>query len=344
MQHQPRRNRSWFKALPLSRGVSRAQHAISTPSRSWPQRVRRALGVGALCVVIAGVSACSSAPSSAVSESDVEDFPVSVSGANGAVTIAARPERIIVLSASLTETFFAVGAGDQVIAVDSYSNYPPEAPTTELSAFRPNIEAIAAYEPDLVVLSRDTDGIVATLASVEIDALVLPSATNLDEVYTQIETVGLVTGHRDTATDLAAEMRREIGSQLARLDGVTIPTTFFYEMSDDYKTLTSDTFVGSILAETGMTNIADGADPSAGSYPQLSAEYVLAANPDLLILAHTGGSVPTPEELAARPGWSTLDALDGDAIFIIDTDIASRWGPRVVTLVTDIVDALIDHA
>lgn len=271
-------------------------------------------------------------------------FPVTVTGGNGEVTIESRPERIVVLSASLTETVFAVGAGDQVVAVDTYSDYPPGAPTSDLSGFRPNVEAIGALEPDLVLVSRDTDGIVETLGSVGVQALALPSAGDLDEVYAQIDTVGAATGHAEQAAALAAQMRSEIDAQFARLDGVTVPATFFYEMSDDYKTLTSDTFVGSILAATGMANIADGVDAAAGPYPQLSAEHVLQADPGQLFVAHTDGSAPTLAALAARPGWSAMQAIVGGDVTFLDTDIASRWGPRVVVLVTEIVDGLVGES
>jgi iron complex transport system substrate-binding protein len=271
-------------------------------------------------------------------------FPVTVTGANGEVTIEARPERIVVLSPSLTEMTFAVGAGDQVIAVDTYSDYPADAPTTDLSGFRPNVEAIGALGPDLVVVSRDADDLVATLNDVGIQALVLPSAADLDAVYAQIETIGVATGHPDEAHAVTAQMRSDIDEQLARLIDVSVPVNLFYEMSADYKTLTSDTFVGAILSEIGMENVADGVDPAAGGYPQLSAEYVLEADPEQLFVAHTDGSVPALDELAARPGWSTLQAVTGRNVIFLDPDIASRWGPRVVDLVTDIVDGLVDKS
>jgi len=283
------------------------------------------------------------APATTIAE-PAAAFPVTVTGKNGDVTIYAQPDRIVVLSSSLTEMVFGVGAGDQVVAVDKYSNYPDGVPTTDLSGFQPNIESIAALEPELVLLSRDSDDIVATLDAVGIQSLVLSSAAHLDEVYSQIETIGAATGHSDEATALTTEMRSEIDNQLARLNGVTLPANYFYELSADYKTLTSDTFIGSILQSIGIVNIADGVDPEAGPYPQLSAEYVLESNPEQLLIAHTDGTVPTPEELAARPGWSTLQAIaDGDVI-MLDTDVASRWGPRVVDLVTAIVDGLVGES
>ncbi|MFV0307786.1 MAG: ABC transporter substrate-binding protein [Desertimonas sp.] len=279
----------------------------------------------------------SSAP--AVSE-PADDFPVTVTGDNGEVTIEARPERIVILSPTLTESAFAVGAGDQVVAVDSASNHPADVPTTDLSGFRPNVEAIGEFEPDLVLAARDRDDLVATLEGVGITVLVLPSATDLDDVYAQIETIGTATGHPDGGHDLAATMRTEIDRQLERIEPAEPAPTYFYELSADFHTLTSDTFVGSILAELGLDNIADQADPAAGAYPQLTAEYVLDADPAHLFVAHTDGSVPTLDELSARPGWTTLSAVSGDAVTWLDPDIASRWGPRVVDLVTMLVDDL----
>lgn len=268
------------------------------------------------------------------------EFPVSVDAANGEVTIDARPERIVVLSASLTESVYAVGAGEQVVAVDSASNHPAGVPVTDLSGFRPNVEAIGKFDPDLVLASRDRDDLVATLESLGIDVLVLPSAADLAEVYAQIETIGVATGHADTATELAESMRAEIDGQLGRVAEFADAPTYFYELSSDFHTNTSNTFVGSVLAALGLTNIADGVDPAAGSYPQISAEYVLESDPAWLFVAHTDASVPTLAELAARPGWGTMSAVASGRVVMLDVDVASRWGPRVVDLVSEIVDAL----
>ncbi|MGE3619455.1 MAG: ABC transporter substrate-binding protein [Acidimicrobiia bacterium] len=269
-----------------------------------------------------------------------EGFPVTVTGANGEVAIAARPERIVVLSPSLTESVFAVGAGDQVVAVDADSDHPAGAPVTDLSSFRPNVEAIGRLEPDLVLVARDRDDLVATLATVGIPALVLPSARDLDQVYAQIEVIGAATGHRSAAEDLAASMREEVDAQLARVPASVAGDTYFYEVSADLHTATSDTFVGSILDHVGLVSIAEGVDPAAGAFPQLNAERVLEADPDHIFLAHADGSVPAPAEVAARPGWATLGAVAGGRITALDTDVASRWGPRVVELVTALADAL----
>ncbi|HYF10964.1 MAG TPA: ABC transporter substrate-binding protein, partial [Actinomycetota bacterium] len=102
---------------------------------------------------------------------DVPAFPVTVTGTSGDVEIAARPERIVSLSPSATEDLFAIGAGEQVVAVDDQSDFPPEAPTTKLSGFEPNIEAIAGYDPDLVVFATETGDLGDSLGSLGITAL-----------------------------------------------------------------------------------------------------------------------------------------------------------------------------
>ena len=117
-------------------------------------------------------------------------FPVEVSDANGAVTIEAMPESIVSLSSTGTEMLFAIGAGEQVVAVDEFSTYPTEAPITDLSGFTPNIEAIVGYEPDLVVISFDPGELVSGLEAVGVPTLMLPTASSLEDSYTQLEALG----------------------------------------------------------------------------------------------------------------------------------------------------------
>jgi iron complex transport system substrate-binding protein len=266
-------------------------------------------------------------------------FPITVVGDNGEVTIETEPVAIVSLSPSLTEMVYAIGAGDQVLAVDGSSDYPAGTPMTELSGFRPNVEAIGALGPDLVLLGRDRDGVVATLESVGIQVLVLGPAATLEEVQSQIATLGDATGHSTQAVELAADVMAEVDELLVSLPVRDGPLSYFFEASPDYHSLTSDTLVGSILSAAGLVNIADEVDPAAGPYPQLSAEYVLAQDPDLVFVAHTDGSVPSIEEISNRDGWSSLRAVVNGNVVVLDPDIASRWGPRVVDLVEAIVAA-----
>jgi iron complex transport system substrate-binding protein len=281
-----------------------------------------------------------SSETAAAQPADAEaEFPVVVTADNGDVEVAEQPQRIVSLSPSLTELLFAIDAGDQVVAVDRHSDFPAGTPVTDLSGFQPNVEAIGGYEPDLVVAAGDRDGIVAALDTLGIPTLLLPSAAGIDEVYGQIDVLGAATGHPDAAATLAADLR----SDLDRL-AVSVPERddglrYFYELSDGLYTVTSDTFIGELLGLAGMTSIADAVDDTAGGFPQLSAEYVLDADPDVIFLAHTDGTGQDPAEVAARPGWGELRAVQNDAVIVLDPDISSRWGPRIVDLLRSVVDA-----
>lgn len=267
-------------------------------------------------------------------------FPVTVTADNGEVTIDEEPTAILSLSPSITEMLYAVGAGDQVAAVDTSSNYPEEAPQTEMSGFRPNVEAIGELEPDLVFLARDRDDVVSTLESVGLTVVLLESAEDLEDVYSQIETVGTATGHPDEGRAVAEEVEAGVQNALADLPERDEPLTYFYALTPDYNTLTSDTFVGALMSAAGLENIADDADPEAGSYPQLTAEYVLDTDPDIVFIAHADGSVPTEDELAARSGWSDLTAVQEGNVVMLDPDISSRWGPRVVDLLETVAEVI----
>jgi cobalamin transport system substrate-binding protein len=269
-------------------------------------------------------------------------FPVVVSADNGDVEIAEQPQRIVSLSPSLTELLFAIDAGDQVVAVDKHSDFPAGTPLTDLSGFQPNVEAIGGYEPDLVVVAGDRDGVVPALDTLGIPTLLLPSAASLDDVYGQIDVLGAATGHPDAATTLAAGLRSDLERLAASVPERDEQLSYFYELSDDLYTVTSDTFVGELLGLAGMTSIADAVDNAAGGFPQLSAEYVVDADPDVIFLAHTDGTRQDPGEVAARPGWSQLRAVQNDAVIVLDPDVSSRWGPRIVELLRDVVDATAD--
>jgi iron complex transport system substrate-binding protein len=265
-------------------------------------------------------------------DADADGFPVTVDAYGVSVTIPARPERIVSLSPASTEGLFAVGAGPQVVAVDEYSDFPSEAPTTTLSGFTPNLEAIVAYDPDLVVVSYDPGDLVAGLEAAGITVLTLPAAVTFDDVYTQLELLGVVTGNVGEAAELVASLQRRVAAVVADLPALDRPLTYFHELDDTLYTVTSSTFVGAVYALLGLENIADAADPDGSSfgYPQLSAEFLLAADPDLVFLADTRCCAIDAAAFGARPGFSALRAVGSGDVIELDDDVASRWGPRIV--------------
>jgi len=272
---------------------------------------------------------------------DEGTFPVTVTSGGVDTTIETRPEAIVSLAPSATEMLFAIGAGDQVVAADDFSNYPEEAPTTDLSGFDPNVEAIIAHEPDLVVLSDDRNDVVAGLAAVDVPTLLLPAAASIDDTYAQIEVLGAATGRVGDAAELVGEMQSDIEELVAQVPDRDEPITYYHELDDTLFSVTSETFVGEVYALAGLENVADAADPDgeAGGYPQLSPELLVEADPDLIFLADTKCCGQSAETVAARPGFGELTAVREGRVVELDDDIASRWGPRIVDLLEAIVEA-----
>jgi iron complex transport system substrate-binding protein len=252
----------------------------------------------------------------------------------------AVPTRIVSLSATATESLFAIGAGRQVIAVDNQSDYPRNAPRTKLSGFTPNVEAIAAYRPDLVVVSYDPKDLVASLRKLHIRVLVQDAAKTLPEAYAQIVQLGSLTGHRKQAAAVVARMKKRIAELVAPARKRGAGLTVYHELTPDLYSATSKTFVGRVYSLFGLRNIADAADSSGSGYPQLSAEYLVAQNPDLIVLADSVCCGQTPKAVAARPGWGGIAAVKNRLIVRIDDSIASRWGPRIVNFVRAVSRAL----
>lgn len=249
------------------------------------------------------------------------------------------PQRIVSLSPTATEMLFAIGAGSQVAAADEYSNYPPQAPKTNLSGFTPNAEAIAAKNPDLVVLADDTKGIVSQLTALKIPVYLAPSAQSIDDIYGQITELGKRTGHSNEASALNEQIKNDLAKLVKDLPARTQPLTYFYELDPSLYTATSKTFIGSLFGMAGLVNVADAADSSGTGYPQISAEALINANPDLVFLADAIMG-ENAGKVKARPGWEAVTAVSKGQIYVLDADIASRWGPRVVDLMRAITDAV----
>jgi iron complex transport system substrate-binding protein len=305
--------------------------------------------VNAVAEAVAGPSPTSTPTSAAPTTSPASttipnrsEFPVTVETVRGPVTIEERPEHIVSLSPTSTEVLFAIGAVDQVVAVDDQSNFPADAPMTDLTGFDPNLEAIAGYGADLVVLMYDPGDVVDGLSALGIPVLLMPAAATLDIAYQQIEATGVATGHVDEARAVVEAMEEEILAIGDSVDGGG--AAYYHEVSPDYYTATSQTFVGSLYAMFGLINIADDADPEGFGYPQLSAEHILAEDPELMFLADTKCCAQSAATVAERPGWDTLSAVESGDIVELDDDVASRWGPRVVDLVRQIASAVLERA
>jgi len=292
-----------------------------------------------LTLIAVALTACSGGHGqSSASGTGEAGFPAKVAAANGSVTIARKPHRIVSLSPTATDDLYAIGAGGQVVAVDSYSTYPSKAPRTNLSGYEPNVEAIAGYKPDLVVVAEDTNQIVAQLGKLSVPVLVEPAAENLNTAYNEIEQLGSATGHADGGRSTVAKMKQEIAAAVASVPKPSKPLSVYHELDQTYYSATSHTFIGQIYKMLGLTNIADEAKGS-GEYPQLSAEYVIASHPDLIVLADTVCCKQSAATVAARPGWDKIAAVSNGDVVPVDDSIASQWGPRIVLFVKQVAGA-----
>jgi len=240
-----------------------------------------------------------------------------------------------------TEMLFAIGAGDRVIAADNFSNFPEETASLEkLDAYEPNVEAISALDPDLVIISYDPGNLVEQLTTLSIPVFTAGAVADLAGAYEQIEQIGALTGQLAEAVQVSSTMQSEIDAIAAGITKVDPPLTYFYELDPTPYTVTSNTFIGGVMASLGLLNIADGAE-EGNDYPQLSAEIIVERDPDIIFLADTKCCAQSAETVAARDGWGELKAVSTGSIVALDDDIASRWGPRLVNLVRTIADAII---
>jgi iron complex transport system substrate-binding protein len=317
-----------------------------------PQRLSAA--VLAAVATAAALAGCSSASSTAGVASApappppksvlVPVFPTTLAASNGRVTVKSEPTRIVSLDPTATEDLYAIGAGTQVVAVDQNSDYPPGVPVTSLSGLTPNIEAIAKYNPSLVVASQNSGGLVSGLDKLGVPVLIEPAVATIGGAYAQIEQIGQATGHANQASEVVRNMKEEINDAVKQIGTQDQGKTYYWELSNDpYYSATSATFIGHILDLFGLKNIADAAGkPADGGYPELSQEYIVTARPQLIFLADNqpadGGQ--TPAVVANRPGWADIPAVRDHDIFGLNDDIASRWGPRLPSLVIAIASAL----
>jgi cobalamin transport system substrate-binding protein len=277
--------------------------------------------LAALTVSVAGAAGGASATAS---------FPVTVVASNGKVTVKRRPARIVSLSPTATETLFAIGAAPQVVAVDDQSDYPKGTPRTALSGFTPNVEAIAAYRPDLVVIAYDPKGLSGALERLGITVLHQDGAKSFKGAFQQMRQLGKVTGRDPAAKRLVERMKMRIGRIVSEARKARPGLSVYHELTPDLYSATSKTFVGQVYNALGLRNIADAADSDGYGYPQLSAEYVVSASPDIVVLADTVCCGQKPSSVASRPGWDRISAVRTGSIVRVHDSIASRWGPRLV--------------
>jgi iron complex transport system substrate-binding protein len=255
-------------------------------------------------------------------------FPVRVNSADGTVTIAHRPTRILSLSASATEMLYAVGAGPQVVGVDKYSTYPANAPRTKFTGYESSAEDYLPLHPDLVLLAFNSGTLIAQLHKLHIATLLLPPTSTIAEVNKQINEIGLATGHLSQSLKTRTSLAQDLASAAAVTKGRARGATYYIEIDPTYYTATSNTFIGALFTRFGMVNVADSAGHGGSGYPQISAEDLLKTNPDYVFLADTVCCGQSAKTFSQRPGFSSLRAVKLGHVVSLNDSVASEWGPH----------------
>lgn len=270
--------------------------------------------------------------------------PTFTDALGNSVTLKAAPQRIVSIAPSATEILFAVGAGGQVVGDTQFCNYPPEADKLPkiggFSAETISIEKIVDLAPDLVIAGSASQRAVAeALAQAKIPTLLLDPRT-FEEVYANIAQVGAVSGHGAQATQVVEQMRQRVDAVKATI--ATVPAdkrpTLFWEVYDEpLMSAGPHTFIGQMIELAGAKSIfADATE----DYPQVSAEVIVARNPQVILGPDAHGGKLTAEQLAARPGWAQIDAVQNKRVYVLDGDTTSRPGPRLVEALEDLARTL----
>jgi iron complex transport system substrate-binding protein len=255
-------------------------------------------------------------------------------GLGRAVTLATVPQRIVSMAPSATEILYAVGAGNQMVGRDSFSNYPDQAKSLvdvggSMGTY--SYELIASLAPDLVVATEiNTPEQVKALEDLGITVYYITNPTSLDGLYPILETMGMITGHEDVSTALVDSLKDRVDAVSAKTSAVTTTPLVFYELdgSEPAKPWTAGpgTFIDQLITMAGGRNVGS---VLTGSWAQISVEELLVQNPQIILLGDAAYGV-TPEQVAARAGWETIDAVRNGQVFAFNDDLTSRVGPRLV--------------
>lgn len=282
---------------------------------------------------------------------------VGVSLASASSARISCPTRIVSLSPTATESLYAIGAGPQVVAVDSDSNFPTtyvvgsgshrvtrNVPRKSgLIAYSPSAEAIvSSYQPDLVIVSYDANHVRAQLHTLGVRTLFQPTAPTLARAYAQIRELGAATCHPVGADHVVSTMQRQIRAIQRSVPLVVRQLTYYSEVSGPpyIYAANSSSFIGRLYGLLGLKSIADGAAcaGACNGFPSLTEEWIFHKNPSIIFVTDDfplDGGV-TPKAVERRAGWNQLSAVKNQAVFALNDDVASRWGPRIIELLRDI--------
>lgn len=262
------------------------------------------------------------------SPADSDDGLVIVDDYGRTVSLDSMPTRIVSAAPTPTEILFAVGAGDLVVGVDEYSDYPEGVTDlTRVGAYPLNLEVIVGLRPDLIVSSDlvPADQL-ENLESQGIPYLILAART-LDDIMGDIRLVGIVTGHVDEAEALVDDLESRIDAVTEKTLAAEVEAPRVYLEYFPYWTYGPGSFGDNLIALAGGINIAENA---SSEYPLLTSEFIIAQDPEVIVYTIGYMTSTNAEEISSRAGWGGITAVAEGEIYSIDDNLVSRYGPRIV--------------
>jgi iron complex transport system substrate-binding protein len=301
---------------------------------------RAAASLFALTVVIGGCSSpttrttegSTASTSSTSPTTDSASFPVTLVDDDGvSVTIAAPPERIVTFAPSNTEIVFALDLGDKLVGVSGdYDNYPPEAKTIERIGGsgdfgqNPNEERVVALQPDLMLAISGGEQWKDHLRALDIPVFTI-DATSFEDLLNDIRTVGTLTGATAQAGALTEGMAARAGKIQSQLTDQPVVSCFFEAYYPPLTTVGPHTFIADLLSRAGCRSVSESAD---SDYPEWSVDRLVADSPDVYLVASESGV--SPGAVAERPGFGGIESVQAGHVYLVDSDLISRPGPRVI--------------
>jgi iron complex transport system substrate-binding protein len=250
-------------------------------------------------------------------------------------TISEYPERLVSLAPGNTQILFAVGAGDNVVGVTAYCNYPYnfsawiEAGNMSLSGnyYEPTVEPIIALNPDMVFAALGSADVAVQLRSLGYNVMVLDPG-NLTGIMDNVMRVGKATNHEAEAIALVADMEQRIEAVTSQLTDIEYRPKVYNEVwSDPYTSVGKGTFIDSLIKMAGGQNIFENA---TSPYPIVDAEAIISQNPDIIIFPSSMGIAMSFDDVADRDGWGSIPAVVNQKMYLINGDMINQPGPRQV--------------
>jgi iron complex transport system substrate-binding protein len=288
-----------------------------------------------MLAVVWVLAGCATQPAS-TPEPTAEPTPESISivdGLDRTVVLPTPAQWVVSMAPSNTEILYAIGAGEQVVGRDEFSDFPvvaQELPSIGGGFGDYNLEAIVDLEPDLVLAAEiNTPEQVKALEDLGLTVFFLSNPTTIPEMYEKLTTVGTLVGREDQAADLVTSLKSRVAAVESTVASITDRPKVFYELdgSDPSAPWTAggDTFIDTLIEQAGGVNTVS----DLSGYFQLSIEELLVRDPEVILLGDAAFGV-TPESVVARNGWDAISAVQDNSIFPFDDNLASRPGPRLV--------------